>query len=61
MMYAAVHAAQFPLQALLRLRTDLKSKPVVVMEGRAAQETVCALNGQARLRGAALGMTRLDV
>ena len=61
MMYAAVYAAQFPLQALLRLRGDLKSKPVVVMEGRATQETVCALNGQARLRGAALGMTRLEV
>ena len=33
---------------------------MAVLEGRAPLETVCALNRQARLQGAALGMTRLE-
>jgi protein ImuB len=59
-LYACTYAAEFPAQALLRLRSDLAGKPVVVLEGRAPQETVCALNRQAYLRGAAPGMTRLE-
>ena len=59
-LYACIHAAEFPAQALLRLRTDLQSQPVAVLEGRAPQQTVCALNRHARLRGAVLGMTRLE-
>jgi protein ImuB len=59
-LYACVHAAEFPAQALLRLRTDLQSEPVAVLEGRAPLETVCALNRQARLMGMVLGMTRLE-
>ncbi len=59
-LYACVHAAEFPAQALLRLRTELQSEPVAVLEGRAPQETVCALNQKARQHGAALGMTRLE-
>ncbi len=59
-LYACIHAAEFPAQALLRLRTDLQSQPVAVLDGRAPQQTVCALNRHARLRGAVLGMTRLE-
>ncbi|MGB7548337.1 MAG: DNA polymerase Y family protein [Terracidiphilus sp.] len=59
-LYACVHAAEFPAQALLRLRQDLQAEPVAVLEGSAPQETVCALNQHARRRGAALGMTRLE-
>ena len=59
-LYACVHAAEFPAQALLRLRPDWQSEPIAVLEGRAPQETVCAVNQKARLRGAALGMTRLE-
>jgi protein ImuB len=59
-LYACVYAAEFPAQALLRLRPDMQSLPVAVLDGRAPQETVCALNQKARLRGAALGMTRLE-
>jgi protein ImuB len=58
-LYACAHAAEFPLQALLRLRPDLQSEPMAVLEGRAPHETVCAMNRKARLRGAALGMTRM--
>lgn len=60
-LYACVHAAEFPAQALLRLRPDLRSKPVAVLEGQPPKESVCALNRHARQRGAALGMTRLEI
>ena len=59
-LYACVHAAELPAQALLRLRPEWRVQPVVVLDGPAAQQTVCALNQHARRRGAALGMTRLD-
>ena len=58
--YACVYAAEFPAQALLRLRPDLQSEPVAVLEGRAPQEFVCAMNRHALRKGRALGMTRLD-
>ncbi|MHB2006944.1 MAG: Y-family DNA polymerase [Acidobacteriaceae bacterium] len=59
-LYACVHAAEFPAQALLRLRPDLQSQAVAVLEGRAPQEMVCAMNGHARRKGVTLGMTRLE-
>ena len=59
-LYACVHAAEFPAQALLRLRPDMQGEPVAVLEGRAPQEFVCAMNRHALRRGMALGMTRLD-
>ena len=33
-LYACVHAEEFPAQALLRLRSDLQSQPVAVLDGR---------------------------
>ena len=59
-LYACAYAAEFPAQALLRLRKELESEPVAVLEGRAPQETVCSLNRLAHLRGVSLGMTRLE-
>lgn len=59
-LYACLHAADFPAQALLRLRPELRSQPVAILEGRAPQESVCSLNRQARLGGAAPGMTRVE-
>lgn len=59
--YACVHAAEFPAQALLRLRPDLQSQPVVVLEGCPPQDTVCSMNLHARRRGVSLGMTRLEI
>ena len=60
-LYAAISAAEFPAQAILRLRPDLSSKPAVILEGTAPKESVCSLNLQARKRGIAVGMTRLEV
>jgi protein ImuB len=59
-LYACVHAAEFPSQALLRLRPDLQALPVAVLQGRAPLEQVCSMNRRARLQGAATGMTRLE-
>jgi protein ImuB len=60
-LYACVHSAEFPAQALLRLRPDLQGKPIAVMEGRPPHEFVCAMNRHALGRGISAGMMRLDV
>jgi protein ImuB len=60
-LFAAIHAAEFPAQSILRLRPDLQSHPVAILEGVAPQENVCSLNLHARKRGVVPGMTRLEV
>jgi len=59
-LYLCVHAAEFPAQALLRLRPEMQSQPVAVLEGRAPLEAICALNRHAERRGVVCGMTRLE-
>ena len=59
-LYACVHADEFPAQALIRMRGELEAEPVAVVEGRPPLETVCSLNRLARLKGAELGMTKLE-
>ena len=59
-LYAAIHAEEFPAQALLRLRTDLAVQPVAILDGRPPLQTVCSLNRAARLKGAVAGLTRLE-
>jgi protein ImuB len=59
--YACVDVKEFPLQALLRLRPELQSKPVAVLDGEPPFEQVCSLNGAALNLGIALGMTRLEM
>jgi protein ImuB len=61
MMYACVYAREFPAQAMLRLRPELLSKPVVVMEGEPPLEQVCSLNAKAREWGMVRGMTVVEV
>ena len=60
-LYACVHVAEFPAQALLRLRTDLRALPVVILEGKPPQESVCAMNQHAKRRGMVNGLTRHEV
>ena len=59
-LYACAHVANFPAQALLRLHSELRSKPAAILEGRAPLEFVCSLNRHARQAGATLGMTRVE-
>ncbi|MGA9062395.1 MAG: DNA polymerase Y family protein [Terracidiphilus sp.] len=60
-LYACAWAAEFPAQALLRLRTDWQTEALAVLDGRAPEEWVCSLNRQAARMGATAGMTRLEV
>jgi protein ImuB len=59
-LYLCACVAEFPAQALLRLRTDWQTGAVVVLDGQPPQEWICAMNRLAAQRGAALGMTRLE-
>ena len=59
-LYACVYAAEFPSQAMLRLRPDLQSLPIAVLDGRPPLEEVCSMNRSARRLGASQGMTRLE-
>jgi protein ImuB len=59
--YACLVAQNFPLQALLRLRPELQSNPVAVLDGEPPFEQVCSLNGPALTLGVAPGMTRLEM
>jgi protein ImuB len=60
-LYAAIRAAEFPTQAILRLRPDLHAKPVALLDGVAPQERVCSFNPLAAKHGVAHGMSRLEV
>jgi protein ImuB len=60
-LYACLYVREFPVQALLRLRTDLQDKPCAVMDGKPPLEQVCSFTGKARVLGLARGMTRVEV
>jgi protein ImuB len=60
-LYACVYAKEFPAQAMLRLRPELREKAVVVLEGEPPLQTVCSVNGRARRLGIERGMTRVEV
>jgi protein ImuB len=60
-LYACLYAKQFPAQALLRLRPELRDKPCVVMQGEPPLQQVCSLTRKARILGLVQGMTRVEV
>jgi protein ImuB len=60
-LYACLYVKEFPAQALLRLRPDLRDKPFLVMEGEPPLQQVCALNRKASRLGVTRGMTQVDV
>src|SRR5277367_4960174 len=60
-LYACLYAKEFPAQALLRLRPDLRDKPFLVMEGEPPLQQVCSLNRKASKLGVAGGMTQVEV
>jgi protein ImuB len=59
--YACLYAREFPAQALLRLRADLREKPCAVLEGAPPSQAVCSCNTKARLLGVERGMTRVEL
>lgn len=59
--YACLYAKEFPAQALLRLRPELRDKPCVVMEGEPPLQEACSLTRKARQLGMVRGMTLAEV
>lgn len=60
-LYACLYAREFPAQAALRLRPELRDKPVVIVEGDPPLQSVCSFNAKARKMGVARGMTRVEL
>ena len=60
-LYVCVYVREFPAQALLRLRPELKECACIVMEGEPPFEEVCSLNTKARLLGIQRSMSRVDI
>ena len=60
-LYLCVHVREFPAQALLRLRPELRSQPVAVLDGEAPFQQVCSLNPSARSLGVVAGMSRAEM
>ena len=60
-LYACIYAKEFPAQAALRLRPELRDKPCVVMEGEPPLQYVCSRNAKAHRLGVAHGMTKVEI
>ena len=60
-LYVCVHVPEFASQALVRLRPELASLPVVVLAGDPPFEQVCSTNAHALRLGVARGMTRAEL
>lgn len=60
-LYACVYAREFPAQAALRLRAQLRERPCAILDGEPPLQQVCSCNAKARRLGVAYGMTRVEV
>lgn len=60
-LYACIYARQFPAQAMVRLRPELRSQPFAVLAGEPPLQHVCSCNSQARRLGVVPGMTRVEM
>src|SRR6185437_1535458 len=60
MPFACIFVPDFPVEAILRAEPNLRSHPVVVLEGKPPLEKVSAENEEARQAGISTGMTKLQ-
>jgi protein ImuB len=60
-LYACVYVREFPAQAMVRLRPELRERPVAVLEGQAPRQWVCSKNTRAHALGVEAGMTRAEM
>jgi protein ImuB len=60
-LYACLYAREFPAQAMLRLRPQLRESPVVILEGTPPRQWVCSLNTRAEALGIEAGTTRAEL
>jgi protein ImuB len=61
MPFACIFVPDFPVEALLRAEPELRSQAVVVLEGKAPLQKICAVNEKARRNGILPGMTKLQI
>ena len=59
-LYLGLHVRDFPVQAEVRVRPELRGHAVAVLDGVPPLETVFSLNDQARRLGLRLGMSRVQ-
>jgi|SRR5450432_2247721 len=59
-LYLCVFLRDFAAQTLVRLRPELRQRPVAILDGTPPLETVFGLNERARSAGLELGMTKLQ-
>jgi len=59
-LYLCLHVRDFPVQAEVRVRPELRGHAVAVLDGDPPLETVFSLNDQARRVGLASGMSRVQ-
>ena len=59
--FACIYVPDFPVEALLRMEPELRSQPVVVLEGKVPLQKVFGVNESARRAGVALGMTKIQI
>lgn len=60
LMYAALHAPDFHVQAVAHYQPELRKQPVALLDGEPPLETVFATNKQARALGVQAAMSRLQ-
>lgn len=59
--YLCIWAREFPAQAMLRLRPELRDQACAILDGEPPLQTVSAMNARARSLGVAHGMTRVEL
>ena len=59
--FAAIFIPDFPVEAILRIEPDLRSRPVAVLAGKAPLEKVFSANEKARALGVEPGMTKIQL
>src|SRR5208282_3115642 len=60
LLYLCLHVRDFPVQAEVRVRPELRGRAVAVLDGDPPLETVFSLNDPARKLGLEFGMSRLQ-
>ncbi|MGA8163208.1 MAG: DNA polymerase Y family protein [Acidobacteriaceae bacterium] len=60
-LYACVYVREFPAQAMVRMRPELRERPVAVLGGEAPRQWVCSKNARAHAMGVEAGMTRAEM
>ncbi len=58
---ACLYVREFPAQAMLRLRPQLRESPVVILQGNPPRQWVCSLNARAHALGLSTGTTRTEL